>query len=159
LLLLAASNAFFLNSSHVRWVPALVVRLPPAAPSSVFASAIKALIVMNPKVLNPGIVHPPGAGPASTTALLLTPPPYGPRNEQQKTFISMAANCAESSTGMSSQELADDPLEHAGVAALSGASFGAYGEGCLRFSYATSLANIEEALRRVETAVRTLVSV
>ncbi len=62
-------------------------------------------------------------------------------------------------TGMSSQELADHLLEHAGVAALSGASFGAYGEGYLRFSYATSLENIEEALRRVDTAVRALVGV
>ncbi len=62
-------------------------------------------------------------------------------------------------TGMSSQELADHLLEHAGVAALSGASFGAHGEGYLRFSYATSLANIEEALRRVERAVRAVVIV
>ena len=52
-------------------------------------------------------------------------------------------------TGRKSQELADYLLEHAGVAALSGASFGEYGEGYLRFSYATSLANIEEALRRI----------
>jgi bifunctional pyridoxal-dependent enzyme with beta-cystathionase and maltose regulon repressor activities len=40
-----------------------------------------------------------------------------------------------------------------------GASFGACGEGYLRFSYATSLANIAEALRRVEAAVRELVRV
>jgi aspartate aminotransferase len=52
-------------------------------------------------------------------------------------------------TGRKSQELADYLLEQAGVAALSGASFGEYGEGYLRFSYATSLANIEEALRRI----------
>jgi aspartate/methionine/tyrosine aminotransferase len=52
-------------------------------------------------------------------------------------------------TGRKSQELADYLLEHGGVAALSGASFGEYGEGYLRFSYATSLANIEEALRRI----------
>ncbi|HYM10297.1 MAG TPA: pyridoxal phosphate-dependent aminotransferase [Bryobacterales bacterium] len=62
-------------------------------------------------------------------------------------------------TGMSSQELADHLLQEAGVAALSGASFGSYGEGYLRFSYATSLANIEEALRRVEQAARALVRV
>jgi aspartate/methionine/tyrosine aminotransferase len=60
-------------------------------------------------------------------------------------------------TGMKSQELADYLLEQAGVAALSGASFGSYGEGYLRFSYATSRENIEEALRRIETAVRDLV--
>jgi aspartate/methionine/tyrosine aminotransferase len=52
-------------------------------------------------------------------------------------------------TGRKSQELADYLLEHGGVAALSGASFGEYGEGYLRFSYATSLSNIEEALRRI----------
>jgi aspartate/methionine/tyrosine aminotransferase len=62
-------------------------------------------------------------------------------------------------TGLKSQELADHLLERAGVAALSGASFGAYGEGYLRFSYATSMANIEEALRRIETATRELVKV
>ncbi len=56
-------------------------------------------------------------------------------------------------TGRKSQELADYLLEHAGVAALSGASFGEYGEGYLRFSYATSLANIEEALRRIAAAL------
>src|SRR5574341_960579 len=62
-------------------------------------------------------------------------------------------------TGMSSQELADHLLQTAGVAALSGASFGAYGEGYLRFSYATSPANIQEALRRVDHAVRELARV
>jgi aspartate aminotransferase len=59
-------------------------------------------------------------------------------------------------TGMSSQELADHLLQDAGVAALSGTSFGSYGEGYLRFSYATSQENIKEALRRVDTAVRQL---
>ena len=57
-------------------------------------------------------------------------------------------------TGRKSGELADYLLEAAGVAALSGASFGAHGEGYLRFSYATSLENIEEAIRRVDQAVR-----
>ncbi len=59
--------------------------------------------------------------------------------------------------GFSSQELADRLLQQAGVAALSGASFGRYGEGYLRFSYATSIENIEEALRRIEAAVRSLI--
>jgi hypothetical protein len=36
------------------------------------------------------------------------------------------------------------------VAALSGTAFGEYGEGYLRFSIATSLQNIAEALNRVE---------
>jgi aspartate aminotransferase len=61
--------------------------------------------------------------------------------------------------GVSSQELADSLLENAGVAALSGAAFGSYGEGYLRFSYATSLANIEEALHRIDRAVRALARV
>jgi len=52
-------------------------------------------------------------------------------------------------TGMSSRELADLLLYEAGVACLSGTAFGAYGEGYLRFSYANSLANIEEALSRI----------
>ena len=60
---------------------------------------------------------------------------------------------------MSSQELADHLLQTAGVAALSGATFGSCGEGYVRFSYATSLANIEEALRRLDQAVRELARV
>ncbi len=45
-------------------------------------------------------------------------------------------------------------LEDAGVAALSGTAFGAHGEGYLRFSYANSIENIREALRRLETLVQ-----
>jgi aspartate/methionine/tyrosine aminotransferase len=52
-------------------------------------------------------------------------------------------------TGMSSRELADLLLYEAGVAALSGTAFGRFGEGYLRFSYATSLENIQEALGRI----------
>lgn len=52
-------------------------------------------------------------------------------------------------TGFSSRELADRLLEEAGVACLSGTAFGRYGEGFLRFSYANSLGNIEEALDRM----------
>jgi aspartate/methionine/tyrosine aminotransferase len=44
-------------------------------------------------------------------------------------------------------------LDEAGVAALSGTSFGAYGEGYLRFSIANSLENICKALDRVEAWV------
>ncbi len=54
-----------------------------------------------------------------------------------------------SGTGMSSRELADLLLYEAGVAALSGTAFGRYGEGYLRFSYANSLENIQEALGRI----------
>ncbi len=52
-------------------------------------------------------------------------------------------------TGIPSKELAELILNEAGVACLDGAGFGAEGKGYLRFSYANSLANIEEALRRI----------
>ncbi|MCS7287136.1 MAG: pyridoxal phosphate-dependent aminotransferase [Anaerolineae bacterium] len=57
-------------------------------------------------------------------------------------------------TGMKSKELANYLLYEAGVAVLSGTSFGEYGEGFLRFSYANSLENINEALDRIEEALR-----
>jgi aspartate/methionine/tyrosine aminotransferase len=53
-------------------------------------------------------------------------------------------------TGWPAKKLADALLEQAGVAALSGTAFGAYGEGYLRFSIANSLENIHKALERVE---------
>jgi aspartate aminotransferase len=53
-------------------------------------------------------------------------------------------------TGLSSKEMADLLLYEAGVACLSGTAFGEYGEGYLRFSYANSLANIEDALARIQ---------
>jgi aspartate/methionine/tyrosine aminotransferase len=53
-------------------------------------------------------------------------------------------------TGIPSGELANRVLNEAGVACLSGTSFGAYGEGYLRFSYVTALSQIEEALNRIE---------
>jgi aspartate/methionine/tyrosine aminotransferase len=52
-------------------------------------------------------------------------------------------------TGFSSKELADRLLDETGVACLSGTSFGAYGEGYLRFSYANSLENLLEAADRM----------
>jgi aspartate/methionine/tyrosine aminotransferase len=52
-------------------------------------------------------------------------------------------------TGLSSRELADMLLSEGGVACLSGTAFGSYGDGYLRFSYANSLENIEEALGRI----------
>jgi aspartate/methionine/tyrosine aminotransferase len=57
-------------------------------------------------------------------------------------------------TGWPSKKLADALLEEAGVAALSGTAFGAYGEGYLRFSVANSVENIEKALERVNDWVR-----
>ena len=56
-------------------------------------------------------------------------------------------------TGMTSADLADYLLQDAGVATLAGSSFGAAGEGYLRLSYANSLDNIEEALRRIGAAL------
>jgi aspartate aminotransferase len=52
-------------------------------------------------------------------------------------------------TGLSSQELEGKLLNEAGVAVISGTSFGAHGEGFLRFSYANSVENIRIALDRV----------
>jgi len=57
-------------------------------------------------------------------------------------------NIAE--TGWTSQKLAHALLEEAGVACLSGTSFGAFGEGYLRFSVANSLENLQKALDRIE---------
>jgi aspartate aminotransferase len=52
-------------------------------------------------------------------------------------------------TGWKSKALADALLEQAGVACLSGTSFGAYGEGYLRFSVANSLEKLSQALERI----------
>jgi aspartate/methionine/tyrosine aminotransferase len=52
-------------------------------------------------------------------------------------------------TGFSARALADRLLDEAGVACLAGTAFGEWGEGHLRFSYANSLENIQEALRRI----------
>ena len=53
---------------------------------------------------------------------------------------------------MSSKDLADFLLNEAGVACLNGAAFGQHGDGYLRFSYANSLENIQEAIRRIKAA-------
>jgi aspartate/methionine/tyrosine aminotransferase len=52
-------------------------------------------------------------------------------------------------TGLDARALQDVLLEEAGVATLSGTSFGRFGEGYLRFSYAASLAALEEAIERI----------
>lgn len=52
-------------------------------------------------------------------------------------------------TGMSARNLQDRLLEDVGVAIIAGTSFGAMGEGYVRFSYANSTENIREAIRRV----------
>ncbi len=56
-----------------------------------------------------------------------------------------------SAFGVKSAELADRILYEAGVAVLSGTSFGAFGEGYIRISYANSIENINKALDRLRT--------
>jgi aspartate aminotransferase len=53
-------------------------------------------------------------------------------------------------TGIGSKELADYLLYEAGVAGLNGGCFGEYGDGYIRFSYANSLANLMEAVERIQ---------
>lgn len=53
-------------------------------------------------------------------------------------------------TRMASKELSDLLLNEAGVAGLDGSSFGKNGEGFIRFSYANSLENLAEAIRRMK---------
>jgi aspartate/methionine/tyrosine aminotransferase len=53
-------------------------------------------------------------------------------------------------TGWPSKKLADALLDEAGVAALSGTAFGAFGEGYLRFSIANSTENLMRALDRID---------
>jgi aspartate aminotransferase len=57
-------------------------------------------------------------------------------------------------TGLKSMELANLILEQGGVALLPGDSFGEYGEGYLRLSYANSIENIQKGLGRIEEVVR-----
>ena len=57
-------------------------------------------------------------------------------------------------TGRSSRALADAMLNEAGVACLSGTSFGKWGEGYLRFSFANSVQNIQKALERIQDWAR-----
>ncbi|HTK68363.1 MAG TPA: pyridoxal phosphate-dependent aminotransferase [Candidatus Eisenbacteria bacterium] len=52
--------------------------------------------------------------------------------------------------GMKSSQIEGALLEEAGVAALSGTAFGSNGEGYIRFSYANSIENIREGLKRFE---------
>jgi aspartate/methionine/tyrosine aminotransferase len=58
-----------------------------------------------------------------------------------------------SSFGKTSEEIADYLLLEAGVACLAGTSFGSYGEGYIRLSYANSVENIEKALLKIKEAL------
>ena len=57
-------------------------------------------------------------------------------------------------TGMNSRKLGDQLLQNAGVAVLPGISFGEYGEGYLRLSFANSVENIKKALDRIEKSLK-----
>jgi aspartate aminotransferase len=60
------------------------------------------------------------------------------------------------SFGKSSNEFADYLLNEAGVAVLSGTSFGEYGEGYIRISYANSIENLGKAIDRIRAATAKL---
>lgn len=62
-------------------------------------------------------------------------------------------------TGLKSRELADALLNEAGVACLPGTAFGERGEGYLRFSFANSTENIEQALGRIAAWVESKLKV
>jgi len=57
-------------------------------------------------------------------------------------------------TGLAARDAQDLFLNEAGVAVIAGTSFGAWGEGYLRFSYAASEAEITEALSRIDNLLR-----
>jgi len=57
-------------------------------------------------------------------------------------------------TGMHSEEFAEKLLLEEKVAVVPGNAFGPYGEGFVRCCYATSLSNIEEALKRMDRFVK-----
>ena len=54
-----------------------------------------------------------------------------------------------SGAGMNAKELQARFLEEAGVATVAGPSFGVHADQYIRFSYANSVENIREALRRI----------
>ena len=57
------------------------------------------------------------------------------------------------STGMSSEEFVEQLLMEEKVAVVPGNAFGASGEGFIRCSYASSMENIKEALKRIEAFI------
>jgi len=57
-------------------------------------------------------------------------------------------------TGMDARTLQNRMLEEAGVATVAGTSFGIHGEGYIRFSYANSVDNIREAIKRIGALLR-----
>jgi aspartate aminotransferase len=61
-------------------------------------------------------------------------------------------------TGMNSNELANLILDKAGVALLPGSSFGEYGDGYLRLSYANSVENIQRGLEKIMKVMKEAVA-
>ena len=59
-------------------------------------------------------------------------------------------------TGLTAAQLQNQMLEEAGVATVAGTSFGAYGEGYIRFSYAASLDEIKESIQRIDDFLGTI---
>ena len=59
-------------------------------------------------------------------------------------------------TGLTASQLQNQMLEEAGVATVAGTSFGAYGEGYIRFSYAASLDEITQAIQRIDDFLGTI---
>ena len=59
-------------------------------------------------------------------------------------------------TGISSAEFEERAMNEAGVALLSGAAFGQFGEGYVRLSYANSQENIQKALDQLDSFVRSI---
>jgi aspartate aminotransferase len=59
-------------------------------------------------------------------------------------------------TGMTSKQMAHYLLHEAGISCLPGTAFGAGGEGYLRFSYATSMEIIIEAVKSIKEAIMRL---
>ena len=62
-------------------------------------------------------------------------------------------------TGLDSRTYADLLMREADVAVLPGTSFGKYGEGYIRISFANSEANLAEAMRRIDRVTRALPAV
>ena len=54
-----------------------------------------------------------------------------------------------SGTGLTAKQMEAFMLDELGIAAVAGTSFGAYGEGYMRFSYANSAENIQRAMERL----------
>lgn len=62
--------------------------------------------------------------------------------------------CNITKTGMTSEEFTDFMLKKAKVALLPGTSFGQYGEGYVRLTYANSIENIKEGLKRMKEVLK-----